>query len=101
MIFLLFLVVSSFFWTLQSLQEVTEYSFSIPLAYDSVPPQLMVANQLPQELQVTVRDRGLLLWTYFKQKKNMTIPVHPTDWYQGEGKSNVQMSMIESAIRRR
>ncbi|MDD4920921.1 MAG: hypothetical protein PHS30_00425, partial [Bacteroidales bacterium] len=53
MIFLIFLLISSFFWVLQSLQEVSEVEMDIPISYSEVPVHISVTNKLPKTVKVT------------------------------------------------
>ncbi|MDP4276811.1 MAG: CdaR family protein [Bacteroidota bacterium] len=99
LIFLIFLLVSFFFWMLQSLQEITEFQINIPVEYEEMPDSIIVTNSLPKELAITLRDRGTSLYYYFKHRRSLTVHIDPMDWYRREGLSYVQMGSIESSIR--
>lgn len=64
MIFLFFLVVSYAFWTIISLNEVSEMSFKIPLRYSNIPDKAFITSELPRVADVRLRDRGTVLVNY-------------------------------------
>lgn len=75
LIFLLFLFVSALFWLLQTLQQVTDVTFSIPITYVNQSNQIAIRDTLPQELQVKVLDKAITLLGYALNKKEQTIEV--------------------------
>lgn len=98
-LFLVFLVVALFFWVLQSIQEIGEYALPVPVRYEAVPGQVTITNELPDVFEVTLRDKGLTLFQYFRQRRKMTIHLNPMDWYKKDGISYVDRGVIESRIR--
>jgi len=99
MIFLIFLIVSVFFWILQSLQNVTEFNLDIPVTYTEIPGSLEISNEMPDGINVTLRDKGTLMYYYYKHLKDLTISIDPMEWYRGEGKSSIPSGTIESRLR--
>lgn len=98
-LFLIFLAVALFFWILQSIQEIGEYALPVPVRYEVVPGQVTITNELPDVFEVTLRDKGLTLFQYFRQRRKLTIHLNPMDWYKKDGISYVDRGVIESRIR--
>ncbi|NLT03355.1 MAG: hypothetical protein GXY09_05805 [Bacteroidales bacterium] len=99
LLFLLFLVVALFFWVLQSIQEIGEYALPVPVKYEAVPGQVTITNDLPDVFKVTLRDKGLTLFQYYRQRRKLAIQLNPMDWYKKDGISYVDRGVIESRIR--
>lgn len=59
LIFLFFVFVSFCFWLLQVLNDDYETEFSIPLRLKNVPSDVVLTSELPDELRIGVKDRGL------------------------------------------
>lgn len=98
-VFMIFVLVSLFFWMLQSLQEINEYELTIPITYEAVPQNVTITNDLPEAFHVTLRDKGTWLYDYYRHRKELTVHLNPMDWYKAEGISYVEMGIIESRIR--
>jgi YbbR domain-containing protein len=98
-IFLIFLVISGFFWFLQSLQEVREVEMRIPVIYGEMPPRISITNELPSSVLVTIRDKGTLLYYYYRHRKSLTIRLNVLDYYHKEDVGRIPSSAIESMLR--
>ncbi len=64
LIFLFFLIVSYAFWTIVSLNEISEMNFKVPLRYTNIPDKAFVTSDLPSVANVRLRDRGTVLLNY-------------------------------------
>ena len=64
LVFLVFLFLSAGFWLLQTLNETYEMELKVPLRLSNVPEGTVVTTDLPEYLQVQLRDRGIQLWRY-------------------------------------
>lgn len=64
LIFLFFLVISYAFWTIISLNEVSEMNFKIPVRYSNIPDKAFITSELPRVADVRLRDRGTVLVNY-------------------------------------
>jgi hypothetical protein len=98
-IFLIFLVISCFFWLLQSLQEVREVDLRVPVLYSELPPRIAITNELPSYVFVTVRDKGTNLYYYYRHRKTLTIRLNVLDYYHKEDIGKIPSSAIESLLR--
>jgi hypothetical protein len=101
MTFLIFVFVAFVFWVLQSMQEVTEYELAIPVVYEQIPGHVTITNKLPVVFTITLRDKGVSLYQYFRHRKGLAIHINPMNWYKEDGISYVDMGIIESRIRSR
>jgi len=98
-IFLIFFVISGFFWLLQSLQEVREVEMRVPVIYSELPPRISITNELPSYVFVRVRDKGTNLYYYYRHHKGLTIRLNVLDYYHKEDIGKIPASAIESLLR--
>ena len=101
LIFLIFLLISCFFWVLQSLQEISEIDMDIPVSYSDVPARISITNKLPKTVQVTLRDKGTNLYYYYRHRRELTINIDLMKWYRREGIARISMSSFDSYFRNR
>ena len=64
LVFLLFVFLSSCFWLLLVLNDEYETELSIPFRMKNVPENVVLTSELPQNLTVSVKDRGTVLVNY-------------------------------------
>lgn len=64
LIFLFFLALSAAFWLFQTLNETFEEDFLVPVELRGVPEGVVVTTDLPPDLRVTLRDKGIALLNY-------------------------------------
>jgi len=67
--FLFFLLLAFGFWILQSLQQPFEMGFTVPIRYTNIPKEIILNNDIPAEIKVTVKDKGSALLKYTVGKK--------------------------------
>lgn len=67
-VFLFFLVVSAGFWLLQTLDETFEKDLHVPIQLVDVPDDIVITSPLPDELTVSVRDRGATFIRYWRHR---------------------------------
>jgi len=99
LVFLIFFLISCFFWVLQSLQEVSEVEMKIPVSYSEIPDQISITNKLPKTITITLRDKGTNLYDYYRHRKDLTIPIDLLKWYRKDGISRIPTSTFESLLR--
>jgi hypothetical protein len=98
-IFLIFLFISCFFWVLQSLQEVREVDILVPVTYSNTPLNVSITNPLPKTLTVTLRDKGTLLYYYYRHRKELALHVNVMNWYRKDDIGKVPSSIFEAWLR--
>ena len=64
LVFLFFVLVSFAFWLLQTLDDVYQTEFKVPLRLKNVPKEVVITSDLPEEVRVQVEDRGTVLLNY-------------------------------------
>ncbi|MCM1107465.1 MAG: CdaR family protein [Clostridium sp.] len=64
LVFLFSLLLSSVFWLLKTLNETYETEITVPLQLANVPSEIVITTDLPEELSVTVKDKGTVLMNY-------------------------------------
>ena len=64
LIFLFFVFVSFCFWLLQVLNDDYSTELSIPIKMKNVPENVVLTSDLPEELRISVQDRGTVLVNY-------------------------------------
>ncbi len=72
LIFLFFLALAGTFWFVHSLDQQRETTLRIPIDYMGIPEDVEVSSELPQRIDVTIRDEGL---TLLKYNKRNTVPL--------------------------
>ncbi len=96
--FLIFLIIATFIWFLQSTQSLTQSTISFPIRYKELPGNITVSNQLQENVQVTVQDKGSRLYAYHFKRKKLALEVDLMALKTGEGIVSVPMKQFESKI---
>jgi hypothetical protein len=100
-IFLLFLLLSTGFWYLQSLQEDMELEISLPVKYRNVPSHITLTEDNPQAIVFRVKDKGLAMLGYVWLYKFAPLEVNLKSLQEGtKGALTVSKKTIESCISR-
>ena len=74
-VFLFFLALSTGLWGLHALRKNYETTIQIPIGYENLPLGWTQTEELPDNLTVTVADRGSLLFTYHLRNHFSPIPI--------------------------
>lgn len=93
LIFLFFVLVSSAFWLLQTLDDVYQTEFKVPVRLKNVPKEVVMTAELPQEVRVQVEDRGTVLLNYMLGRTFLPVTFDFSD-YTDAG-SHVHISSSE------
>lgn len=93
LVFLFFVLVSSVFWLLQTLDDVYQTEFKVPIRLKNVPKEVVMTAELPQEVRVQVEDRGTVLLNYMLGRTFLPVTFDFTD-YTGAG-SHVHIASSE------
>ncbi len=64
LIFLFFLMVSTVFWLIQTLNDDYETEVTIPLRLKNVPDNVVLTQEPPKEIRLDVQDKGTVLMNY-------------------------------------
>ena len=76
LIFLFFLVLSSIFWLIMSLNETYEKEICVPVRLVGVPKNTVLTSDMEDTVRVTVRDKGFALLAYMYGDKMQPIYVN-------------------------
>ncbi len=75
--FLFFLGLSFVFWLLQSINEDNEAKYKVDVRYDNIPSDIILSSDLTDQIDVSIKDKGVSLLSYAlgKRLKPITINV--------------------------
>ena len=76
LIFLFFLVLSSLFWLMMTLNETYEQEIGVPVRLVNVPKNVVMTSDIDDTVRVTVRDKGYSLAAYIYGDRLMPISVN-------------------------
>lgn len=76
LIFLLFLFVSACFWLLQTLKNSFETTISIPITLVNVPKDVIITQNPPANLRISIKDKGTILLSTILYKKFAPITIN-------------------------
>ena len=72
-VFMFFVLVSSGFWLLQTLNDSYDTSLHFPLQLENIPEGVVITTELPKSITVTVRDRGTTLMSYILKRRKASV----------------------------
>ncbi len=98
LIFLFFLFLSSIFWLENSLNEIYETDMVVPVKLTGVPNNVVVTTGIQDSLHITIRDKGLALWKYKRQKNMKSIVVDYSSYTIRNGKGTIMTSSLSKYI---
>lgn len=93
LVFLFFVLVSFAFWMLQTLDDVYQTEFKVPLRLRNVPKEAVLTSELPNEVRVRVEDRGTVLLNYMLGRTFFPVSFDFND-YRDKG-THVHISSAE------
>ena len=93
LVFLFFVLVSFAFWMLQTLDNVYQTEFKVPLRLKNVPKEAVLTSELPNEVRVRVEDRGTVLLNYMLGRTFFPVSFDFND-YRDKG-THVHISSAE------
>lgn len=101
--FMFFLLISSAFWLLQALNETYEVELRIPLKSINVPNDIVVTADLPENLQVMVRDKGTVLvrYLYGTEMTQLDIDCKEYDNEMPSGRVLLDMGNVQKSVQAR
>lgn len=100
LIFLFFFALSAVFWLLQTLNETFEAEVVVPLKLENVPGNLILTSEIPDELRVTVQDKGSILMKYLYGQPFVPVTVDYKDYeFSGmAGRVQIQDADVRRAV---
>jgi len=97
--FLLFLALSSTFWFVNALGKERETTITIPVRYIGIPLNVAITNSPPTEIQLTVKDQGLMLFDYSKSHP-APLSIDVTRSFKQKGEILITSDQLTGSINR-
>lgn len=98
LIFLFFFFVASVFWLIQTLNYDYEAEFAIPLRLKNVPDNVVLTLPPPQEIHVTVKDKGTVLMNYMFGQSIYPITLDFKDYSKSGNQIRILSSSLQKSI---
>lgn len=98
--FLSFVALAAAFWLAVSLNETYEVEIAVPLELQEVPKNVFITTDLPKELRVTIRDKGIRLLQYLYGSKLQTIAVSYREHSTPNGRGRLLSSELLGTLQR-
>ena len=96
LIFLFFVFFASVFWLFQVLNDNYEGQISMKLDLKNVPDNAVLTSELPPEIKVRLKDRGMVLLNYWVN----SVSAIPIDFEEYEDQGN-QVVVSQSALKQK
>lgn len=96
LIFLFFVFIASVFWLFQVLNDNYEGQISMKLDLKNVPDNAVLTSELPPEIKVRLKDRGMVLLNYWLN----SVSAIPIDFEEYEDQGN-QVVVSQSALKQK
>lgn len=102
LVFLFFLLLSTAFWLLQTLDETFETEVIVPLQLTDVPDDVVITSPLPDQLRVSIRDKGASLMRYWNHDiAPLSLSFTAYDNGRNSGKVRITQNSILKSIQER
>ncbi len=98
--FIGFVVLAAAFWLAMSLNETYEVEITVPLELREKPDRAFITTDLPKELRVTIRDKGVRLLPYLYGSSLQPITVTFRDHDLGNGRGRLSSAEILGQLQR-
>lgn len=100
LVFLLCLIISAGFWVVTALRDTFEVELTVPLQLTGVPDAVRITTELPDEVIVSVRDKGTTLVGYFGHRSLKPLTFNFEDYDKGavSGRGQIPLSDVRTAV---
>lgn len=98
LVFLFFLFISGIFWLLMTLNETYEKEVMIGMRMVNVPKNVVIINDVPQTLRVTIRDKGYTIGKYVFGDMLRPVSIDFSNYANGKGYGIVPASDIQKQV---
>ena len=85
LVFAFFVCVSAGFWLIQTLNDTYNMEVQIPIALSNVPSDVIVTDELPSPVRVTLRDKGMSLFRYYRSAVKELLQVDFKNYIKNDG----------------
>ena len=98
LIFLFFLMLSGTFWMMMTLNENYEKELRIPVSITHVPKEVMLLSNETDSIHVTVRDRGIDIFSYLYGDSRKKLSVNFKNYDKGNGKGSINNAELQQLL---
>lgn len=99
--FLLFVLVSGFFWIVQSSREETASEFLVDLIIEDQPQDMVFTTHIPTSLKVTITDTNARLLNYSVNDRLTSLTVDFERYADAIGNFRISAAELQSLLRER
>lgn len=101
LVFVFFLIISSVFWLLTTLNETYEHEITFPVRITGVPKDIVLTSEEVDTIRVTVRDKGTQLLSYLYDENQRRVKINFRNYDHGDGTGVVPSSDIQKLVQQR
>ena len=100
LVFLLCLLLSAGFWVVTALRDTFEVELRLPIELTDVPEAVHITTPLPENVIVSVRDKGTTLVSYFGRRSLRPLSFRFEDYDNGavSGRGQIPLSTVRTAV---
>lgn len=98
LIFLVFFVIASGFWLIQTLNNEYETELSIPVRIENIPNDVAITYESISEIKIKIKDRGTILLNYLLGKSFTPILINFSDYKDRKNYIKIQTTELEKQI---
>ncbi len=99
--FLLFVLVSGFFWIVQTSREETASEFMVELIIEDQPQGMVFTTRIPPSLKVTITDTNARLLNYSVNDRLKSLSVNFERYADAIGNFRISAAELQSLLRER
>ena len=96
--FLFFVMLSSVFWLLTTLNDTVERELNIPVRIVNIPKNVVLTSSENDTLKVTIRDKGWVLLNYLMSDIIRPVSINYTTYAHNNGQGTVSQTDLQRAI---
>lgn len=100
LVFLSFTTLSALFWLVSVSQEEFETTLRVPLVVKNIPDSTMLTSDLPEYLQVVVKDKGFDLINVGGARRYLPVVIDYNDYTIQQGAFNVTSATLHEAVKK-
>jgi hypothetical protein len=98
LIFMFFLFLSGSFWLVMTLNETYEKEITIGVNIINVPKSLIITNDVPATIRITVRDKGYMIGGYLYGDVLKPLNIDFRNYADGKGHGTISYADLQKMI---
>ncbi|MDR2956376.1 MAG: YbbR-like domain-containing protein [Prevotella sp.] len=96
--FLFFVLLASIFWMMQIWRQKFDATYVIPIKYVNVPENIAFESDLPENIEVRIRDDGSTLINYYLTKRKDSLEINIKDALKEDKEKMIQGANLKKLI---